>query len=290
MLFQRAFAKINLGLRIIRKRKDGYHDIETIFHRIDIHDDLAAELSSALSLSCDDPELPVEGNLVLIAAEKLRERFNVRSGAKITLTKRIPYGAGLGGGSADAAAALRILCRLWKLEPSPGVLAEIALGIGSDVPYFLGEGSAHAASRGEKLSYFQLALPYAILVVAPHIPVSTRSGYEAVVPRSYADSDDLRTLLLQHIDRPDLLRNVLLNDFERPLLRSHPAIGEIKNRLYEYGADFCLLSGSGSALFAIFSQEKAALEAAGRFTAEHRVFLTRPGFVPDLRIAERGID
>lgn len=289
MLFQRAFAKINLGLRVLRRREDGFHDIETVFHRVDIHDDLGAELSPALSLNCDDPELPAVGNLVLVAAEKLRERFDVRSGAAMTLKKRIPYGAGLGGGSADAAAALQLLCRLWRLDPSPGVLAEIALGIGADVPYFLGEGSAHATSLGEKLSYFPLVLPHTVLVVAPRICLSTRTAYQSVVPRGYTGADDLRTLLIRHLDRPDLLRNLLLNDFEGTVLRSHPAVGEIKSRLYECGADFCLLSGSGSALFAIFQREETAVETAGRLGAEHRIFLTRPGFTPDLRITERGI-
>ncbi len=284
MLFQRAFAKINLGLRVIRKRQDGYHDIETVFHRVNIFDDLVAGPAQDLSLSCDDPRIPIDGNLVLLAAGLLRQRFGVRAGARLTLTKRIPYGAGLGGGSADAAAALLLLCRLWKLAPPRGSLDEIALAIGSDVPYFLGAGSAYATSRGEMLSYFQLTLPYAILVIVPEIHLSTRSAFEAIVPVDHSGSDDLRTLLLQHLDRPDLLRNVLFNDFEAPAIRSHPQIGDLRRRIYDSGADCCLLSGSGSSVFGIYSDDAAAAAAASSLGGEFRTFLTPSGFVPDLRI------
>ncbi len=289
MWFQRAFAKINLGLRVTRKREDGYHDIETVFHRIDIFDDLVVEPAQVLSLSCDEPRIPIEGNLILLAAERLRARFGIGSGARFILTKRIPHGAGLGGGSADAAAALQLLCRLWKIDPQPGVLDEIALGVGSDVPYFLGEGSGHATSRGEILSYFHLALPYAVLVVVPDIRISTRSAFESIVPVDHSDSDDLRTLLLQHLDRPDLLRNVLFNDFEAWAIRSHPAIGELRKRLYDSGADCCLLSGSGSAMLAIFSNPQSAAAALASFGREFRTFLTPAGFIPDLRIIGPGV-
>ncbi len=290
MLFQRAFAKINLGLRVIRKRDDGFHEIETVFHRVNVFDILTVEHSPELSFNCDDPLLQNDENLVLIAAKRLKERLGIAQGAKISLVKRIPYGAGLGGGSADAAATLQMLCRLWQLDPDPLMLAGIAAGIGSDVPYFLGEGSAHATSRGEILSYFELTLPHTILVVAPDIRITTRDAYASVVPGRHEGMDDLRTLFLQHVDQPDLLRNVLHNDFEGPLFLTHPVIARIRQELYDLGADFALLSGSGSAIFALFSNGRLATQAAERFRGRHRTFLTAAGFKPDLRITDRPID
>jgi 4-diphosphocytidyl-2-C-methyl-D-erythritol kinase len=286
MVFQRAFAKINLGLRVIRKREDGFHDLETVFHRVDISDILRAEPASELTLSCDDPALETNDNLVLAAARALRETFGVRIGARLTLTKRIPHGAGLGGGSSDAAAALRLLTRLWNLAPAAGDLESIALSVGSDVPFFLGESSAYATSRGEKLAWFPLVLPCAVLVVAPAIHVSTRAAFQSVVPVGRDTPGDLRTLVLRDPDRPENLRGVVENDFERPVFGAHPEIRSIRDRLYENGAGFALMSGSGSSVFGLFADEGAAGRAAGTFAGEHRVFLTPPGFVPDLRIVE----
>jgi 4-diphosphocytidyl-2-C-methyl-D-erythritol kinase len=290
MLFQRAFAKINLGLRVIRVRGDGYHDLETVFHRVDIFDDLAAYPDTELSLDCDDPTLAADDNLVLVAARALREKFNVREGARLTLTKRIPHGAGLGGGSSDAAAALRLLARLWNLEPAPGDLESIALSVGSDVPYFLGELSAHATSRGERLSWFPLVLPCTALVVAPAIHVSTRRAFQSVVPRGRDAADDLRSIVLRDPGNPGAMRGTVENDFEGPVFRVHPGIGLIRDRIYESGADFALMSGSGSSVFGLYTDERAASRAAGLFAGEHRVFLTPPGFVPDLRITEGRMD
>lgn len=288
MVFQRAFAKINLGLRVIRKREDGYHDLETVFHRVDIHDDLAAVPAPELSLVCDNPELATDDNLVLVAARALKERFNVVSGARLTLNKRIPHGAGLGGGSSDAATTLRLLARLWNIEPAPGELESIALSIGSDVPFFLGEHSAYATSRGERLSWFPLVLPCPVLVIAPSIHVSTRAAFQSVLPRGRDAVIDLRSLVLRAHGDPAAMRGLVENDFEASVFGAHPVIGSIRDRLLEGGAGLALLSGSGSAVFGLFSDPGAAERAASLFSAEHRVFLTPPGFVPDLRIVEEG--
>lgn len=280
-LLHRAFAKINFGLRILGKRKDGYHDIETIFHRIGLHDELRVEPAGELTIDCSDPTIPAGENLAFLAAARLRERYGVTAGARLTLRKRIPSGAGLGGGSADAAGTLLLLCRLWGLTPAGSDLREIALGLGSDVPYFLSAGSALATSRGERLEYFDLPLPYAILLAIPPFGVSTREAYASVTPGNHQDSDDLKTLLLQHLHPPELLRNVLVNDFEASVSRANPAIPELKREIYRAGADFASMSGSGSAVYGVFSDPTAAGNAALVLGRANFVHVTPPGFVAD---------
>jgi 4-diphosphocytidyl-2-C-methyl-D-erythritol kinase len=290
MVFQRAFAKINLGLRVIRKREDGYHDLETVFHRVDIADDLAAGTAEDLEFACDLPALETGDNLVLVAARALREKFNVRAGARLVLTKRIPHGAGLGGGSSDAASALRLLVRLWGLQPGPGDLESIALSVGSDVPFFLGDESAYATSRGERLSRFPLVLPCTVVIVSPAIHIPTRDAFNGLSPRGRVIPEDLRSLVLSNAANPRQMRGAVENDFERTVFRDHPAIRAIRDRLYAGGADFASMTGSGSSVYGLFSDDRAASLAAGRIAGEHRVFVTAPGFVPDTEIIELPAD
>jgi len=286
MLIQRAFAKINLGLKILRKRSDGYHDIETIFYRIDASDELSVEEDENFSFECDQPELSNDENLVFAAGSMLREALGTTRGAVVRLRKRIPVGAGLGGGSADAAAALRLLCRLWDQTPSEETLAEIALRLGSDVPYFLRAGAAHATSRGERLTWFDLDIPYPILTLTPDLRIRTADAYAMVTPNPREGSDDLRTLLAQHLGLPELLGNVLRNDFQPPVFRRHPLLAELREEFISSGAAFCAMSGSGSSLFAFFTDEPAARGAMERFRGRGTLFYTPPGFRPDLGIRE----
>ena len=176
----KAYAKINLGLRVLRKREDGFHDIETIFHRVNLFDELTVEPSdSAISISCDNQTLPVdENNLCWKAIELLRTEIGTSQGASVHLKKNIPIGSGLGGGSSDAAAVLTALPSLWKIPVDASTLAGIALNIGSDVPFFLHNRSAYAEGRGELLRFVKFTLPHSVLVVTPSIHVSTAWAYE----------------------------------------------------------------------------------------------------------------
>ncbi len=287
MLLQRAFAKINFGLRVLRKRPDGYHDIETIFYRVNPSDEIFVTSSDTIAFECDDETLSTEVNLVRSAAELLQKTLGIRRGARIILRKNIPVGAGLGGGSADAAATLRLLCRLWDETPAEETLSDIARRLGSDVPYFLGTGAAHATSRGEKLDYFHLEVPYPIVILSPEIHVSTRDAYGAVAPKSREGSDDLKTLLTQHLGLPELLGGVLKNDFESPVFRLHPVLRELRGQLLDSGAVFCAMSGSGSSLFALYHDEGPARSAMETFRDRGRLFYTPPRFRPDLGIVRR---
>ena len=277
-----AYAKINLGLRVLERRPDGYHNIETVFHRVGLSDDLTFEASDRIEVVSSDPAAPGgPTNLCFRAAAMLQELTGSPKGVRINLVKRIPVGAGLGGGSSDAALVLRELPRFWeKALDQPRILAS-ALRLGSDIPYFLGDGSALAWGRGEILEYFTLDLPYAILLCTPDIHVSTAWAYRQVVPRPADDRPGLKAMLTEGVLRGDILREQLTNDFEPAVFSAYPAIASIKKRLLELGAAVALMSGSGSTVYGLFLDPSAASRAGDTFRAQGcRVSLTPPHFHP----------
>lgn len=264
----RAYAKINLGLRILRKRPDGYHDIETVFHRVALHDTISMVAGDRLELVCEADAVPAdERNLALRAALLLRESTGTRQGVSVTLTKRIPVGAGLGGGSSDAASVLTHLPRLWGIDVSPEALRRLALELGSDVPYFLERGSALARGRGDLLDYFPLPLPFTILVCYPRVHVSTAWAYQQVRPRTDVPARDLADIIRDGIEEPAILRGELVNDFEESVVEAYPVIGDIKRILVVGGAVYASMSGSGSAVFGFFRDEGSARETAASLDA-----------------------
>jgi 4-diphosphocytidyl-2-C-methyl-D-erythritol kinase len=283
MTERKAYAKINLGLRILRRRSDGYHDIETVFHRIDLFDEITFEPSESISLATTDPTVPSDDhNLCVRAALALRYSTGVHWGASMRLTKRIPAGAGLGGGSSDAAATLLALRKLWNLDVPESELIRIALTLGSDVPYFLRAGTAYATGRGEALEYFTLELPYWVLVVFPGIPVSTAWAYQnmdvAGLSRRPPATSSLRHIVSECATDPARLAMHLGNDFEPLILKAYPAVAQLKQVLSGYGADLALLSGSGSSVFGLYRREADARAAGDRLAQSYSVFLTPPNF------------
>jgi len=274
----RAYAKINLGLLVVEKRPDSYHNIETIFHRIDLSDEIHFEQAPAILVSCSTDEAPSnETNICYKAAQLLQQHAGVRSGVKITIKKNIPVGAGLGGGSADAGLVLRELPGFWGCTVSDAVLQSIGLQLGSDVPYFLGKGTALAKGRGEILEYFQLDVPYSILVCHPNIHVSTAWAYQRVTPAKL--SIDLKRLVIEGMKNPLHLVNGLRNDFEPAVFREHPEIMRVKETMMRGGADFALMSGSGSSVFAFFSRADFAREVEEHLQSlGYRTSLTKPHF------------
>jgi 4-diphosphocytidyl-2-C-methyl-D-erythritol kinase len=286
----RAYAKINLGLRIVRKREDGYHDIETVFHRINIFDEISFSASATVSCSTSSEEIPGdEQNLCMRAARAFQTAFSPGKGVHIDLRKNIPIGAGLGGGSSDAAAVLTGLNKIWNLGASVDDLYPLAVRLGSDVPYFLKSGSAYATSRGEVLEYFPVNLPYWILLVTPDIQVSTPWAYANLHAgnghaRAHSGKPDpessLKSIVIDFAGSPGELTRRVKNDFEPLVLKAYPAIAWLKENLTHTGAEFVQLSGSGSSVYGFFRTEPEARAAAERFPPPNRVFLTPPNFLP----------
>ena len=233
----RAYAKINLGLRVTGKRADGFHDIETIFQTISLHDTLMFTPSKVLTLTCDAPDIPTdETNLVMRAARAVGG-----PPMAIALSKRIPAGGGLGGGSADAAATLRALGR-----PDP----ELALQLGSDVPFFLLGGTAYATGRGEVLTPLPSLAGIPLVLVMPEERVGTAQAY-AMLRRF---SPPLGLERVRAMTEDDFLSHAseLINDFEEVV----PHLAAIKTRLYALGAAWAGMSGSGSTIVGAFRETR----------------------------------
>lgn len=283
----RAHAKINLGLRVLGRRADGYHALSTIFHRVDLFDTLRLDAADGgITLECDAPGVPTDdGNLCVRAARLLLAEHPER-GVRMRLHKRIPIGAGLGGGSADAAAVLRFLPSLLDLRVTEAERFSMALRLGSDVPYFLRDGSAVARGRGELLTHFPFASPWWIVLVNPGIHVSTAWAYGSLRPREAAEDPDPRALLRQAADGDATALSLLLtNDFEEPVMAAHPEIRRVRVSMREAGAAGALMSGSGSTVFGLFETESAARDCAASFPATQRLSVTAPGFVPESAVA-----
>ena len=261
----RAHAKINLGLLVTGKRSDGYHDIVTVFHRIALADSLTLEPSPAITVHTSHPHVPSgEANICHAAARLVAAELGPGEGVRVEISKEIPVGAGLGGGSADAAALLCALPRFWGGELPPDTLRSLALRLGADVPYFLRSGSALGTGRGETLEYFTLDLPFAILLCTPPLHVSTAWAYGHVTPRA-RPGIDLRALIERGLAETRALPGALVNDFEEPVFRAHPAIASIRERLIREGAIAASMSGSGSSVYGLFASAADAGRARAAF-------------------------
>ena len=275
---RRAPAKVNLGLHVLRRRSDGYHDLDTVFVALPWHDTLVVgEAPEGIAFSSSDPDLPTgDDNLVVRAARALAAHTGSTRGAALYLDKHLPYGAGLGGGSSDAAATLHALAEFWGVDVPDEELHALAATLGSDVAFFLDPRPMRATGRGERLAPLLLpdgssyALPYPLVVVAPGVHVSTAEAYRLVRPRD-TDRPDLGALVASN----DLARwrRELVNDFEAPVVAAHPALGAVRAALVDAGAGYASLSGSGSAFFGVFEDAAAATAAAEALRlAGHRVW------------------
>lgn len=288
----RAAAKINLYLRVVGRRPDGYHEVRTVMQAVTLYDRLEFWPAARLSLRVRGERVPVRDNLVLKAARALQRASGVRKSAAILLEKCIPVGAGLGGGSSDAAATLRALNRLWGLRWPRERLAILASKLGSDVPFFLGPPTAFARGRGDEIHPIALRGSPWVLLVHPGMAVSTAEVYAAlagqrarsVAARTPAEkrlerwSDRRRLALTSEGERykilaPEVSLRALpeVNDLEAVTTGMHPEIAWIKGRLAEQGAFRALMSGSGSTVFGLF-RDRAEAARAGRS------FRSRPGW------------
>jgi len=268
----KANAKINLALRITGKRADGYHDLSTIFQEIDFYDRLFFQPAKKFSLTTTNPHLPIDaGNLCTRAYLLLAERYPRKQAFSIHLEKNIPLGAGLGGGSADAAAVLKFLNRAWDLALELNQLEQLATDLGADVPFFIRGGTQGASGIGERLTPLKLPYDFYILLAIPNIAVSTAWAYRQFRPSDFRPPFDFQQLFDQHTIRWDQFEN----QFESKVFPSFPQIQKIKEGLLTSEALYVGLSGSGSAIFGIYRDEEAACHAA-RLFRDVRTVLTRP--------------
>jgi len=273
-------AKINLGLLIYEKRKDGFHELETLFQMVAWFDELEFEKASGkIDLFCDTPGIPNdETNLVVKAARLLQKYFPDRcSGAKITLKKNIPSGAGLGGGSGNAAGTLLALNYLWDLKLSRKDLIGISSELGSDVPFFLMSPCAIGTGKGEILQPIKNPINLYILMVYPNFPISTAWVYGNLKLKLTKSKNNI-SILANFLTRSEFaqLGEALYNDLETVVFKRYPEILGIKNELLSSGAGGALLSGSGSTVFGIFDDSGLAKKALARFAAEkYKVFLAK---------------
>ena len=270
-----AFAKINLDLRVLGSRADGFHDLKTIFQSLMLFDNVTVTARRGpMTLTCDEPDIPTDQrNLVWKAASLLHRvttgKQTAPGGIAIDLRKRIPAEAGLGGGSADAAMTLLALNSLWKLDLDLASLTRIGARLGSDVPYFLVGGTALGLGRGDDIYPLADMPPVHVVILRPGFGVATADAYR------WFDEQQRRPLKESQPRRVPAgwpaWSATLRNDLEGAVVKHHPAIGRIRQSLLDAGASFSAMSGSGSAVFGLFERADAARRTAND--------LARPGWL-----------
>jgi 4-diphosphocytidyl-2-C-methyl-D-erythritol kinase len=268
----RSFAKINLGLEVIGKRADGYHEIRTLLQSIDLHDEMKfrALPEARIELSGTDPNLSWgKNNLIHQAATLLAQRHAPRKGIAVHVIKRIPVGKGLGGGSSNAAMTLWALNQLWDLGLDGGTLKELGAALGSDVPYFFEGGLCLGTGRGEVVKPLPDLPSRACLLLFPHLSVSTEHIYRH--HRVSLTSHGKGSRIMQFLERSNL--DGLANELEATVFRFYPLIKENKRRLHDWQPEMAAVSGSGSAVFGIFRNKGHARRAQRTLQAECRVQL-----------------
>lgn len=266
--FVKSPAKINIGLRVLSKRSDGYHNIETIFYPLKVYDDIKIKIEKLVDAkrniisvkTSSNQDLNDKKNICHKAAEIFFDTYKANGKYKINISikKNIPMGAGLGGGSSNAATILKVLAKHFK-ENNTTLLYRIALKLGSDVPFFLLCRSAYATGRGEILEPLKnFKIKYKILLVNPNIHVSTSRAYEQL----RVSGSKLQILNNIKIFNPNDKR-LMINDFEMAVFKKYPVIEKIKYEMFKQGAIYALMSGSGSTVFGLFTYKK--IKAAKKY-------------------------
>ncbi len=265
---KKSYAKINLALKVLNRRIDGFHNIETIFTSISLHDTIRMETHDTIEVVCSDPSIPSGAdNIAFKAAELIKSAYAVKSGVRIQIEKNIPSGAGLAGGSGNAAAVIKGCLELWQLPNRPRTINTVLQKLGSDVPYCYYGGTSLGTGRGEKLRRLPPFRGYSIVIVNPLIHVSTPLAYAMLNKRLTKSTKKYRLSVRYHrfLTKDHLLSDLLVNDFEQVVFEKYPLIYDIKSAFLRLGADGALMSGSGSTVFALFRERINAVASLSFF-------------------------
>jgi len=275
-----SYAKINLGLHLIRKRVDGYHDIATVFQQIGLHDTMTFQKTNHdIHITCTHPSIPLdENNLVWKTFAAARSRFQLPYGLQVHIEKHIPTGGGLGGGSSNAAATLQAIQNLSPDCVSEEQVQELATEIGSDVPFFLVGGTAFGTGKGEKLRPIQIPTNYWVVLLFPCIYVSTAWAYKhAKIALTNEEKLTKFSALFEQFSL-HAFKDHLVNELESVVFERHPQLCDFKSQLYNRGAFYAGMSGSGSTMYGLFHRSQTAEEAVSFFSnnQEVRALICRP--------------
>ncbi len=274
-----SFAKINIGLRVVNRREDGFHNLESIFQEVSLADEIRIrKQNKGVTIHCNDSTIPTnDKNLCYRAYQILLENNYLDSGVEIQINKRIPAGSGLGGGSSNAATCLKALNSLFELKLSISQLLRLSAQIGSDVPFFIVGGTAMVKGRGEVVIPISFLTNYQILIVFPHIHISTGYIYKNFEMGLTAYQQNLKfDAVIKEVNTLADLNHLFFNDLENVVLRFFPELVEIKNKLKESGAEFISLSGSGSAVFGIFDKDINLNHVTEKFPPRYELFIVNP--------------
>ena len=282
-------AKINLYLKVLYKRPDGYHEIDTVMQAVSLFDRLNFSPDSKIRVLTKGHRIPEEDNLVTKALRLLQDCTGVKKGIRVVVEKKIPVAAGLGGGSSDAAAALLGACRLWQIPLSTSELAYLGSQIGSDVPFFFTFGQSRAQGRGEKLAEFSLPVDYSMVLVCPHFAVSTPWAYQVLnlsLTSENKGDNFLRTgkkRVIGEDPRKSPRALPFSNDLEAAVMRRFPEIERIKKAFNSAGFEPVFMSGSGPTVWAAFPKKLEGKNVTSQKNNPHamiRKLLIQTGITP----------
>ena len=274
-IFLRSYSKVNIGLKVIKKREDGYHDIHTVFQELDFHDQILLKKSNGgCSFTSNVSWLENNNsNLCVRAWELLAEKYNI-SGVHIDLNKNIPPGSGLGGGSSNAACVLKGLVELYSLNIRYKELIKISSLIGADVPFFIRGGCQLGSGVGNKLHEIEHSNNKVFLLVMPGIHIDTKATFKNF--KKFLDSNQEKVNFKKFIEEDKFLFKFFENDFETIIVPAYPEIGQIKKTILEQGALFSSLSGTGSTVFGVFDDEAKAISAESLFNLHYKTVIAHP--------------
>ena len=270
------FSKVNIGLKILSQRNDGYYNIYTVFQELDFGDSITIkkEDSGCTLTSNVDWVLTDESNICHKAYTALKIKYSELGGVSIHIEKRIPVGTGLGGGSANGAAVLKGLNTIYNLELSMDELEKIGTSVGADVPFFIKGGTQLGEGIGDNLTSLTSHIKGTYLLVIPHISINTAWAYSEL--KNKLKSGNILPNFTSFFSGDNFSLEIFENDFERIVIPAYPEIGAIKQKLLELGARFASLSGSGSTVYGIFDEDASAKEAELFFHPAHQTILANP--------------